>query len=203
MENGEPSPRIERHAHQIAFNLDHIPSNGSLIEIKDSHSNTPSIEMNRIHRRNSQSTSDVARAELLWTDRIDTMMNEWIRECDDASKKHAYYANAYRYLFHIMGIPAAIIPMCLATLHINSCEALNAWIVVMLVLTTILNVTIGFINPSKTAENHYTFSALYSELSIAITTELIKAQRFRIGATIFIQQISDKLTNLHSRAPPT
>lgn len=151
-----------------------------------------------------QETSDNAnRNELLWSTKIEDVIKGWHSRCLEFAEVHGIQSKYHKKVFYCLGIPAAIIPMSLAA----ASDILNdEWKVVAvfsLIVTGILNTIMGFKNPGKRAEAHLNFEALYSELAIEITSELVKPQAFRQDADVFIQRIMDRYNSLNNRAPQT
>jgi hypothetical protein len=70
-----------------------------------------------------------------------------------------------------------------------------------LVVTAVLSTVTTVLNPAKRSEAHINYSCSYSELANEISSELVKPQRFRIAADVYIQKILDRLNALNAHAP--
>jgi hypothetical protein len=152
----------------------------------------------------SSDTSDnVNRQELLWTKKIESKLSEWHENCINIAKVHNAKSKKHRKVFYVLGIPAAIIPMGLAAASEILGDDWKGIVISLLIFMGILNIVSGFLNPGKRAEAHLQFEALYNELAVEITSELVKPQRNRLDADVFIQKIMDKYNGLNNRAPPT
>jgi hypothetical protein len=160
---------------------------------------------NRINKRKSSfihETSDTHdRKELLWTTNIENVIKGWHNTCLKYANIHETKSKYHKKVFYILGIPAAIIPMALASASDILGDYWKIVTICSLILTGILNIIMGFKNPGQRAESHLNFSALYSELSVEITSELVKPQAYRSDADVFIQKIMDRFNSLNNRAP--
>jgi len=159
----------------------------------------------RSHRRRGsyvQETSDNHdRPELLWTTKIENGINNWHMKCLQNADWHAIRAKYHKKIFHGLSIPAAIIPMVLAAMSETVGDDWKIFITVSLIITSILNIIAGFLNPGKKAEAHLNFNALYNELAVNITSEMVKPQSYRQDADVFIQRIMDSYNSLNNRSP--
>ena len=160
-----------------------------------------------LHTRDNQisyiyeTSDDTDRKELLWSTKIEATINEWRGNCLKSSNWHAGRAKHHKRIFYIIGIPAAIIPMILAATGDN---VGNEWHIIMtmsLILTSMLTIIQGFLNPGKKSESHMNFNSLYGELAVEISSELARPQYNRQAADVFIQRIMDKYNSLNNRAP--
>jgi len=159
------------------------------------------------YRTESQCTKDNdddvrhRNSELLWTEKIEDAISAWMSNCVIFANAHKENAKYYKTIFCILGLPATIIPMVLASMTETLTEDYTTITVILLILMSILNAIIGFIDPGKLAEAHLNFEALYNELSVEITSELIKPRQNRQEADVFIQRIMDRYNSLNNRAP--
>jgi hypothetical protein len=103
----------------------------------------------------------------------------------------------------MLGIPSAIIPMALAAASDILGDDWKIVTISSLIVMGILNIILGFKNPGKRAEAHLNFEALYGELAVEITSELVKPREYRQDADVFIQKIMDRYNSLNNRAPQT
>lgn len=148
-------------------------------------------------------SDDKNRKELLWTNKIEDVLNEWHSKCITSSAWHCKKAKKHKMRFYILGIPAAIIPMALAASSDFLGDDWKLLVVIAMIISGSLNIVSGFLNPGKRLESHLTFSSMYSELAIEITSELVKPQSHRQAADVFIQRIMDNYNSLNNRAPPS
>ena len=70
-----------------------------------------------------------------------------------------------------------------------------------LIVVGSLNIISGYLNPGGKEEAHKDFESLYNELAVEITSELIKPQKNRQAADVYVQRIMDRFNNLNARAP--
>lgn len=154
------------------------------------------------HRKYKHETSDDKnRKEMLWTGKIEEKLNMWHHSCITNAKWHSVKAKHHRKIFYGLGIPAAIIPMMLASASELLDDDWKIFSVMSLILSGILNIISGFLTPGQKSEAHLNFNALYNELAVEITSELVKPQSYRYDADVFIQRIMDNYNSLNNRAP--
>lgn len=139
--------------------------------------------------------------ELIWSTDIENVIKEWHNRCLTSANWHVKKAKKHRKIFYILSIPAAIIPMSLASASETLDEEYKHFIAGCLILTGGLNIIAGFLNSGKVAESHLNFSALYNELAVELTSELVKPRTNRQVADVFIQRIMDRYNSLNNRAP--
>jgi hypothetical protein len=165
---------------------------------------TPRKKREKKYRSYVQETSDNHdRPELLWTTKIENVIYGWHNKCLKNADWHAMRAKHHKKIFYGLGIPSAIIPMALAAASEMMGEDWKVFIIASLIITGILNIIAGFLNPGKKAEAHLNFNALYSQLAVEITSEMVKPQSYRQDADVFIQRIMDNYNSLNNRSPPS
>jgi len=138
------------------------------------------------------------RRDLLWTDDIEEKIKEWYRGCKSSAVSHNLKAKEHRKIFYGLNIPAAIIPMTIATVGDMDNDIVT---IVLLVIMGILTIINGFLNPGKLTEMHLNFEAMYNELAVEISSDLIKPKIYRQSADVFLQRIMDRYNSLNNRAP--
>lgn len=155
-------------------------------------------------KTDSRETSDNPnRQELLWTKPIEGIIKGWYNKCLKNSNNHAEHSRYQKKIYYGLGIPATIIPLVLATLVTTLVDDWS-WInTVSLIIAGIINIINGYLNPGGKEKEHQEFEAMYGELAVEITSELVKPQGNRQAADVFIQRIMDRYNNLNNRAPPT
>ena len=173
---------------------DDTPKMQTVIELKE----------NTIKQKPSyhyETSDDLGRQELLWTNKIEEVLNEWHDNCLRYADVHDKRSKFHKKVFFGIGIPSAVIPMALASASEYMRESYQGLVMLALVFAGILNIINGFLNPGQTSESHSTFNALYNELAVEITSELVKPQKNRVAADVFIQRIMDNYNSLNNRAP--
>lgn len=167
-----------------------------------------SIELSKIIEIGNELTESLSSSDeeikrnksLLWTPKIEGTISGWMSNCVIFANSHKENSKYYKNIFYILGIPAAVLPVVLMSIgdYIEDYPTIN---IVLLVIMSILNVVLGFIDPGKLAESHSNFEALFNELSVEISSELIKPRQHRPDPDVFIQKIMDKYNSLNNRAP--
>lgn len=162
--------------------------------------NTPPYET---ENKNKKKYKYYKRYDISWSVDIENVIKGWHNKCLQYAETHHDRAIIQRRLFYFLGITSSIIPLILASLNDTLNEEFPILTLVFLIITGILNTITGFINPGKKAEAHLNFEALYNELAVEITSELVKPSIYRQNAHVFIQRIMDNYNNLNNRAPST
>jgi hypothetical protein len=151
----------------------------------------------------NETSDNTNRSELLWTDKIEGVIKGWHHKCLKNAEEHAKCAKKQKAIFYGLSIPASILPFVLAVL-VESLVDDYAWInLAMLIIAGILNIVNGYLNPGSKSTSHQDFEALYNELAVEITSELVKPQSNRQAADVYTQRIMDRYNNLNNRAPNT
>lgn len=146
---------------------------------------------------------DSVRREMLWTSKIESVIGEWHESCISMAKAHGEHAKYHKKVFYSLGIPSAVIPLTIAALNDILKDEYSGITIAFLIATGIITTVNGFLNPSKMAEDHSNFQAMYGELAVEITSELVKPRTYRQDADVFIQRIMDRYNSLNNRAPAT
>ena len=144
-------------------------------------------------------TQDVFREQLMWTTGVEELMRNWYKKSLVSADVHHTKARKFSALYILLGIPASVLPLSMGAL---ANAGVPTWLETAMMFTTgVLVTTQNYINPGKRGEKHYTFEARYHELAIQIAAELVKPQRHRLEADVFLQKIMDKYNFLNGTAP--
>jgi len=141
------------------------------------------------------------RAVLLWSIEIEDILSEWHSKCLRKAEQHDSHGNWYNRLHLSLVIPGSLIPLTLATFS-SVLPRTNILFIVGMLLTGLLSTSIGVVNPGGRSRQHRSFNAQYNELSTDITAEMVKPQRHRLEADVFLQRVMDKFNFLNNLAPP-
>jgi hypothetical protein len=141
------------------------------------------------------------REVMLWCHSIERILSEWYDKCRNRALRHTKSAKRYTILQMSLVIPSSLIPLLLAAFSPLITHTHNIFIGGM-ILTGALTTSIGVMNPSGRSRQHRSFEAQYHELATEISTELVKPQRHRVEADVFLQRVMDKFNFLNNRAPP-
>jgi hypothetical protein len=153
--------------------------------------------------KRTETSDNNDRKELLWTSDIEDVIKSWHSQCLVFANAHSIRGRYHRKVFYVLGIPSAIIPMALAAFG-NILEGdLKLISIILLIITGVLNIVNGYLNPGKKSERHLIFESDYSSLAVEITSELVKPQAYRQDADVYLQRILDRYNHLNSLAPST
>lgn len=152
----------------------------------------------------SVSEDDDTRKEMLWSTKLEALFTHWACECKDNAKEHNRIAKQKKCFYRLLGIPAIIIPLCMAsfgqiysdshdyTIYVNSIGYL---------LTGTLTGINTFINFAAQYEKHYYSEIRYIELYTDIQSILIKSKKDREAADICLERIKLKFDHINEYAP--
>jgi hypothetical protein len=145
-------------------------------------------------------TDNQFREAMLWSSDIEDVLNKWLRKCTTNAQVHCQCGSMFRTIYTCLAIPASVVPLALASLSSVVTKSHTVFIVGM-VISGVLSTFIGVLNPGSKAQRHRGFEAHYTELSMEITKELVKPQRHRADADVFLQRIMDRYNHLNNLAP--
>jgi hypothetical protein len=153
--------------------------------------------------KKNETSDNNDRKELLWTSNIEDVIKSWYSQCLVFANTHRIRGRYHKKVFYTLGILSACIPMTLAAIG-DILDGDLKWIsIVLLIITGILNIVNGYLNPGKKSERHFIFESDYSSLAVEITSELVKPQAYRQDADVYLQRILDRYNHLNSLAPST
>jgi hypothetical protein len=140
------------------------------------------------------------REPMLWSKEIEDVLLKWNARC--LSNVHVHATNGLRYMriYILFAIPASVIPLSLASLSAVM-DPNHLLFLLGMVISGALSTVVGVINPGGHAQLHRSFEQQYSELATEITKELVKPQRYRTEADVFLQRVLDRYNYLNNLAP--
>lgn len=158
------------------------------------------------YSRNSLTVSKdtINRIELRWNERIEYLFRHWASQCKDLADQHNNQAKYKRCMYRVLGIPAVIIPLCMATitqLYDDGDETAKLVNSLGYLITGTLTGINTFINFSGQYEKHYNAEIRYNELYTDIQSILIKPKRDRIQADVCIERYKLKLEHANEVSP--
>jgi hypothetical protein len=132
-------------------------------------------------------------------------MKGWHNKCVANADMHTATALKHKNIKMGLGLTNIILPIVAAIVigivGGTDSDADRAYSMVLLgVVSAIASVT-AFLTPEQLQGQHADFASRYKQLSTEITSELIKPQRHRQAADVFIQRIMDRYNNLNNQAP--
>lgn len=198
------SPRKTKYSNIFQIRKD-IKKSPKHITIYNKKSNSSSNQKHQRHHYVLETSDNMDREELLWTTQIENVIKGWHNNCLEFARIHKNRHKHHKKIFYAISIPSTIIPLTMAAFkqELTVDCSYNIIGTVFLVISGILNTILGILNPGKRSATHLNFEALYNELAVEITGELVKPQRHRQAADVFIQRIMDKYNSLNNRAPDT
>ena len=148
----------------------------------------------------SQSQDDNQRKELLWENREEILLEEWMENMEAQSKKHRVKGDKFKQLYKLFGIPAILIPIALSSLS-NQLEGSPLINSMLMLLAGICSGISNFLNFGRLYSEHYNYEQLYNEMANELKKELSKPKRHRIACDVFMERVYMRYSALNSGAP--
>jgi len=162
----------------------------------DIENQTPRVSSHQLHE-------DINPDE--WTEQIETLIARWKNQVDKLSHVHQESGYIVKTRFYRLMIPSIIIPFIMTLVSQNLYQGTNdsAHIIdgVMFMLTSALSSLVMFFSYGQLYEQHFQFSARYSDLVTRIDSELARRRKFRTPSDVFITEIKCRIENLNDSAP--
>lgn len=153
---------------------------------------------------NSKSHDNTQRIEMLWTNRIEYLFEDWAAQSKEFAKQHNILAKHKKCLYRSFGIPAMIIPLAMASLNQIYEDNTEISIItnsICYLLTGTLSGVNTFFNFASQYEQHYYSEIRYKELYIDIQGLLIKPKKDRPPADVSIERYKLKFEHINENSP--
>lgn len=148
-------------------------------------------------------SSDDDRMEEPWTHKGEELIHMWAKDIKRAKELHDQAGYYYKNMRKNWGLPAIILPACMAP--VSSVFAETSWIKYLNMTSFIIVAIMGgidsFFSFATRKERHFNHSARYGELATAIEGELFKNKKFRIQSDVFCSETRLKYDTLNTTAP--
>lgn len=152
----------------------------------------------------SQNSDDKHRREMLWSNKIEYLFEDWAFQSKELSIKHNKAAKHKKCLHRSFGIPAVVIPIVMAS--INQLYEKDEYIATItnsigyLLVGTLTGIN-TFINYASQYQRHYHSEIRYKELYIDIRSLLIKPRKDRPPADVSITKYKLIFEHTHEISP--
>jgi hypothetical protein len=156
------------------------------------------VVINRERYEETRSTGEEA-----WTAEAEELALSWNNFClvkADAQKK---LAKKNRTLHVVLGLPAVLIPISLASLSPmieQQPESSNIFVLGYMVLALLNGINV-FFNFEKRKEKNEQYRARFLELSSEVKYQLFKSRRFRVPSDEFLARLQNKMNALNEHKP--
>lgn len=149
----------------------------------------------------SSSVDNENRKELLWETQEEQLLEKWMEEMYECSKKQGIKGKRTKKIYALIGLPATLLPIILSGLSsIEIDPLLNS----LLMITTGSLIGIStFFNLGKKFAQHFEYEHKYDELARELDKELQKPKRHRIACDLYMEKIYMSYNGLNARAPNT
>ena len=158
------------------------------------------LKVNSKSSEGTTSEDDFNRKELLWQEREEVVIRDWVADMENKSKKHYIAGKRFKKMSELITLPAIIIPV--VTSGLTQLLQPYPYVTTGLMLTVgILTGINGFFDYSGKKEKHFSYEALYGGLATTIEKEMCKPKRMRIACDIYLEHVSMQKNKLDSSAP--
>ena len=155
-----------------------------------------------INKTNSLSSSedDLYRKELLWSSKLDHLMNDFMKNCNDLSIRHGKKSKKQKKLYVLFSVPSILISVILTgtSNYIQDYHEITTIAIILMGLSSGLNT---FFNFAKKTEQHNQYENLYLELYNDIRNEMNKPKANRLACDVYIDRTKNKINFLRKSAP--
>jgi hypothetical protein len=147
----------------------------------------------------SSSQDDPDRREVLWASRAEALVHRIRDESTSQSAKHDKAGWRARRLYHLLGLPAVIIPLAgsVAAQYLP-----EAAISAMMLASGVCAGVSAFLNYSQKAQMHFEYGARWAELASIVDFELAKSRADRCAVDMYLERLRNMTTSLRSAEPP-
>ena len=145
------------------------------------------------------SVDDSVRVEMRWTPRLQEKLEKWQTRVSKASTDHNKAAKKHKYRYRLLGIPAALIPLCVGILspYINQ----PIIMAVMLAIAACLSAVNTSLNYGASMQKHYNTENDYCRLSFKLQYILAQPKSDRQPADVIMTEIRFTLSEIAAQAP--
>ena len=152
----------------------------------------------------SQSTDNLNRVEMLWSNKIEYLFEDWATQSKEFASLHNKAAKHKKCLYRSFGIPAVVIPILMASInqvyekHTDIAILTNSFGYLLVGTLSGINT---FINYASQYQKHYYSEIRYKELYIDIRSLLIKPKKDRPPADVSIVKYKLKFEHINEFSP--
>jgi len=138
-----------------------------------------------------------------WSIASESLAREWGIIASELSIAHNVAAKKNKCKHHGVGLPAILVPICMAPLSATFAgyDGIEYANMVGFLVSGCLSATHSFFGFERKYQQHMDFSARYSDICTDVKYELSKSRKFRISSDQFLMRIQMKLDNLGGSAP--
>lgn len=151
-------------------------------------------------RMSSVISIDDQRTEQPWNDSAERLIAQWIQASQDNSLAHNTKGKQFKRMYHLLGIPTAVIPLVLSATN----EVFMNYKYVTIggmILSGSLSAVLQFLNPGKKCSEHLHHEALYGGLANELKVILSKPRRFRTQCDVTLERALNRYNALNAEAP--
>jgi hypothetical protein len=152
----------------------------------------------------SSNSSDIHIKEEPWSNNIELLLHKWRNQVLKLSEVHDESGYIVKFRYQRLAVPVIMIPFIMGLVTQNlSTESTEVPLVngIMFMITGTLNGFQTFFSYGQLYEQHFQYSARYSDVVNRIDSELARKRKFRTPADVFITEIKCRIDNLNDTAP--
>jgi len=140
-----------------------------------------------------------------WTEQIEQLVSRWKNQVEKLSHVHQESGYILKTRYYRLIIPSIILPfiMTLVSQNIYAGDNDTSHIIegTAFMVTSALSALTLFFNYGQLYEQHFQFSARYSDIITRIDFELARRRKFRTPSDVFITELKCKIESLNDGAP--
>jgi hypothetical protein len=138
-----------------------------------------------------------------WSTQTEELARKWSKTAQEASEAHTKAGLAHKHKHVIIGLPATLIPICMAPISatLAHTEGIQYANMIGFLASGCLSGIHTFFGFDKLHQKHMDFAGRYGDICSDVDYELSKARRFRVSSDQFLMRIQLKLDGLNGSAP--
>jgi hypothetical protein len=149
----------------------------------------------------SDSSKDVGRVEMPWTNRQEQYFSRVLKECTEKQQAHDKQAHIFKKKYVHLSIPAIIIPLIFASINEFLKDNFNYINTSAMMLAGVISGINSFFNFGAKYQKHNAYAGKYDELAGEIEVLLSTNRQFRIPCDVALERIKTRFNNLNNNAP--
>jgi len=139
------------------------------------------------------SQDDEERRELLWSSKIENLIQDWKESCAQLSEKHTIVGKRKKQGYYVLSLFCIILPFCTAFLsELLPNDILSTSKTIILFVSSCLSALNTFLNFGKAHAEHNFASFKYAELIHEIDSILVKPKADRMQADLQLEIIKNR-----------
>lgn len=138
-----------------------------------------------------------------WTDETEKLVRRWAQQMEALSELHDNAGYIVKMRYYRIAIPSILVPFVMGFVSQILPEGRQSTITdgAMFMITSGLAGLQTLFNYGQLYEQHFSYSASYSNIVSRIESELSRHRKFRTPSDVFITELKCTINNLNETAP--